>query len=62
MSDWKCERCNKSLDLENAVTISHGSVARWNLAVLCEPCADELLAAQQIEETHKFTPSGPASV
>jgi len=61
MSDWKCERCNKSLDLENAVTISHGSVVRWNLAVLCEPCYDELLAAA-IEYTHKFTPSGKAEV
>ncbi len=46
MSDWKCERCNKSLDLENAVTIRHGQEVKWNLAVLCEPCCDELLALE----------------
>lgn len=45
-----CERCKKVISLEEAFTISHGKNPRWNMAYLCEGCADEVLKE---EETSK---------
>jgi hypothetical protein len=44
-----CERCGKNLEIQDVFTILHGAERRWNMAWLCEECADEILAAQSRE-------------
>ncbi len=47
MNDWICVKCGKGLKIEEVFTIKHGSESRWNLAPLCEPCVDLILAEQE---------------
>jgi len=47
MDGNKCQCCGKHVPIEEAFTIRHGKEPKWNMATLCEPCCDKLLAEQE---------------
>ena len=47
MNPISCTRCHVNLTVDVTWTVCHGRDKRWNLALLCELCCDELLEREK---------------